>query len=83
MRVYFFKLHQRFGTYRFACNLGVRNESEAKKPYKQKYQATLMYAPIQINSLGRFKTQKDLCDHTTTRSTNFLSIAKSARYRYR
>jgi hypothetical protein len=83
MRVYFFKLHHRFGTYRFACNLGVRNESETKKPYKQKYQATLMYAPIQINSLGRFKSQKDLCDHTTTRSNDFLSIAKSARYRYR
>jgi hypothetical protein len=42
MRVYFFKLHQRFGTYRFACNLGVRNEPETKKPCKQKYQATLM-----------------------------------------
>ena len=83
MRVYFFKLHQRFGTYRFACNLGVRNEPKAKKPYKQKYQATLMYAPIQINSLGRFKSQKDLCNHTTTRSTNSLSIAKSAQYRCR
>ena len=42
-----------------------------------------MYAPIQINSLDRFKSQKDLYDHTTTRSITFLSIAKSERYRYR
>jgi hypothetical protein len=83
MRVYFIKLHQRFGTYRFACNLGVRNESETQKPYNQKYQTTLMYAPIQINSLGRFKSLKDLCNHATTRSTDFLSVAKSAQYRYR
>jgi hypothetical protein len=83
MWVYFFKLHQRFGAYRFACNLGVRNEPKAKKPYKQKYQTTLMYAPIQINSLGRFKSLKDLCNHATTRSTDFLSVAKSAQYRYR